>query len=263
MSNQQNLCEYDFDRMEAYDAAVLDCYAFRRGSDVVEGHTLALGNMVSGFPFEIEGVKFYNSEAAYIAGMFSDGSEGHLTLQEALRANENGYMAKKRIAKTHKGLKRSDWMEFNTQWMLYVVWCKVVSNADFRQLLMAIPSDAVIIEDSTFQTGVTADVWGTKNKAVRKLTSSYKKALSLEGRSKAAIKAACDKMRLGDWRKHGIFEGRNVMGKILMLCRDALQNGGTPHIDVEMLKSKRINICRKVLDFNNIPSVEDSYHIAC
>lgn len=263
MSNQQNLCGYDFDRMEAYDASMLNCYAFRRGSDVVEGHSLTLGNMVSGFPFEIEGVKFHNSEAAYIAGMFSDGSEGHLTLQESLRLNENGFIAKKRIAKTHTSLKRSDWMEFNTQWMLYVVWCKVVSNADFRNLLMAIPSDAVIVEDSTFQTGVTAEVWGTKNKTIRKLTYSYKKALSLEGRSKGAIKTACDKMRLGVWGKQGIFAGRNVMGKILMVCRDALQNGGTPHIDVELLRGKQINLCGRVLDFRYIPNVPVSYQIAC
>ncbi len=263
MSSQQNFCGYDFDCMEAYDASVLNCYAFRRGSDVVEGHSLALGNMVSGFPFEIEGVKFHHSEAAYIAGMFSDGSEVHLTLQEALRANENGYMAKKRIAKTHKGLKRSDWMEFNTQWMLYVVWCKVVSNADFRQLLMAISSEVVIVEDSTCQTGVTAEVWGTKNKTLRKLTSSYKKELYLEGRSKTAIKAACDKMRLGDWRKYGVFEGRNVMGKILMVCREALQNGSIPHIDVELLRGKQINLCGRVLDFRYIPNVPVPYQIAC
>lgn len=263
MSKPQSFCEYDFDRMEAYNASMLNCYAFRRGTDMVEGHSLALGNMVSGFPFEIEGIRFHNSEATYIAGMFSDGSEAHLILQEALRTNENGFMAKKRIAKTHKSLKRTDWLEFNTQWMLYVVWCKVVSNADFLHLLMALPSEAMIIEDSTFQTGATADVWGTKNKTLRVLTSSYKKVLSLEGRSKAAIKDACDRMRVGDWRKHGIFKGRNVMGKILMACRDAVRNGITPHLDVELLRNKRINLCGRVLDFRDIPNVPGSYAVAC
>lgn len=263
MSNQQNFSGYDFDRIEAYDASMLNCYAFRRGSDIVDGNSLALGNVVSGFPFDIEGILFRNTEAAYIAGMFSNGSKEHLGLQKALIASGNGFMAKKRIAKPHTAIKRSDWLEFNVHWMLYVVWRKVVGNASFRQLLMALPSDAIIIEDSTFQTGNTANFWGTKNKVQRQLTREYKRELIAKGLSKVAIKTACDNKRLGEWRKQGIFDGRNVMGKILMACREALSTGTVPYIDVEMLKSKRINICGKVLDFNNIPSVEDSYHIAC
>lgn len=263
MNNKQNICSYDFDRMEAYNASMLNCYAFRRSSDMVEGHSLAFGNMVSGFPFEIEGVPFNNSEAAYIAGMFSDGSEAHLELQEALIVNDNGFMAKKSIAKPHRYIKRADWLEFNVQWMLYVVWSKVAENASFRHLLMALPSDAVIIEDSTFQTGNTADFWGTKNKIQRQLTREYKHKLNVKGLSKVAVKTACDCMRLEEWRKQGIFEGRNVMGKILMACKEALMNGTVPQIDIELLRTKRINICGKVLDFGNIPSVEDSYHIAC
>ncbi len=263
MSNQLNFCGCDFDCMEAYDASVLNCYAFRRGSDTVDGNSLALGNMVSGFPFDIEGVLFRNSEAAYIAGMFSEDMDRHLELQEALIANDNGFMAKKRIAKPHKAMKRADWLEFNVQWMLYVVWCKVVSNASFRQLLMALPSDAVIIEDSTFQTGTTADFWGTKNKVQRQLTREYKHELFAKGLGKVAIKTACDNKRLGEWRRQGVFEGRNVMGKILMVCRDALFNGDVPQMDAKLLRNKHINLCGKVLDFSNIPSVEDSYHIAC
>lgn len=41
------------DRVEAYDASTLNCYAFRRGTDSIEGHALAVGNMVSGFPFTL------------------------------------------------------------------------------------------------------------------------------------------------------------------------------------------------------------------
>ena len=46
------------DRVEKYDASVLNCYAFRRGTDMVDGLSLALGNMVSGFPFDLEGIIF-------------------------------------------------------------------------------------------------------------------------------------------------------------------------------------------------------------
>lgn len=42
-----------FSSVEAYDASTLNCYAFRRGTDTKDGITLSLGNMVSGYPFEI------------------------------------------------------------------------------------------------------------------------------------------------------------------------------------------------------------------
>lgn len=137
-------------REEAYNASELDCYAFRHGTDVVCGRSLALGNMVSGFPLEINGIRFHNSEAAYIAGMFSDGSERHRGLQEALSANTNGFMAKKALRRQNECWAREDFPTFCKEWMLYVVWQKCVTNNDFRRLLRAIPLSAVIIEDSTF-----------------------------------------------------------------------------------------------------------------
>lgn len=244
------------DRIEAYDASKLNCYAFRRGADSVEGHSLAVGNMVSGFPFTVEGVTFQNSECAYIAGMFSDDTDNHHELQEALQVETNGFMAKKKIRRFNEDKKRADWEEFNVQWMLYCVWCKVVNNREFRDMLLAIPSDAVIIEDSTFQNGCTAAIWGTKNKVQRQLINEYKKKLEADGFSKAAIKKACDEKRLGDWRKQGVFVGKNLMGKILMLCRDAVMRGTTPDINLELLRSKKIYLLGKLLTFDKIPTID-------
>ena len=58
----------DFMREEAYNASSQICYAFRRGTDERNGIVLSLGNMVSGYPFMLDGVRFHNSECAYIAG---------------------------------------------------------------------------------------------------------------------------------------------------------------------------------------------------
>lgn len=246
------------DRVEAYDASTLNCYAFRRGSDAIEGHLLSVGNMVSGFPFALEGVTFQNSECAYIAGMFSRDTDNHHQLQEALRVEANGFIAKKKIRRFNEDKKRTDWEEFNVQWMLYCVWCKVVNNREFRDMLLAIPSDAVIIEDSTFQNGATADIWGAKNATQRRLVADYKKQLEAEGHSKVAIKRACDEKRLGEWRKQGMFVGKNLMGKILMLCRDAVMRGTTPDIDLELLRSKRIYLFGRLLTFDCIPTVGEA-----
>ena len=243
MNNSSTLSDaFILDRVENYDASKLNCYAFRRGTDSVDGHLLAVGNMVSGFPFEVEGVTFHNSECAYIAGMFSDDTPRHAELQRALREETNGFMAKKRIRRLNEDAKRADWENFNIQWMLYCVWCKVAGNADFRDMLLAFPREAVIIEDSTFQNGATAAIWGTKNLRHRELTNAFKRTLKAEGRSRSHIKAACDERRLGEWRRREVFGGKNLMRKILMLCRDAAIEGRAPDIDLNLLRSKRIHI---------------------
>ena len=237
------------DRVETYDASVLNCYAFRRGTDMVDGLSLALGNMVSGFPFDLEGIKFQNSECAYIAGMFSDDCEKHEKLQRELVEETNGFMAKKRIRRKNEDLKRKDWEEFNIMWMMYVVWNKVKGNNEFKKILMALPDDAVIIEDSTFQAGRTATVWGTKNKELRRQLNEYKKELKSKWFSKKKIKDKCDEKRLVELRKSGVFEGKNFMGKILMLCREALKNGNVPPIDFDLLKSKNIYLLGTKIEF--------------
>lgn len=239
----------DFVREEAYNAASLNCYAFRRGTDERNGIVLSLGNMVSGHPFILDGVRFHNSECAYIAGAFSDGTAEHLALQERLAECTNGFMAKKAIHKPNEALKRADWEVFNVQWMLYCVWMKCLGNGDFRKLLLSLPVDAVIIEDSTFQNGRTAIVWGTRNAELKKRLNLLKKELKAKNMTKAAIKRKLDEKRLGELATIGVFRGKNVMGKILMACRDALRNGSVPQIDYALLREKRINLLGHLLTF--------------
>lgn len=240
---------------EEYDASQLDCWPFRRSTDVINGCVLSLGNMVGGFPFIIEGQSFFNSEAAYIAGMFSQGTDLHNQIQELCKVNNNGFMAKKTIRNTYADIKRSDWAEMNIQWMLYVVWCKVATNTDFRKTLMAIPSTVTIIEESTFQNGSTAQVWGTKNDELRRYTYARKKELAITLPNRASIERQLDNERLSICRKQGVFKGVNAMGKILMLCQEAVLNHTIPPIDVELLRSKKIMFFGKKLTFDVIPIV--------
>ncbi len=48
---------------------------------------------------------------------------------------------------------------------------------------------------------------------------------------------------------YGTFRGRNVMGKILTICKKCLQDGTEPPIDYELLKSKHIYLLGKKLTF--------------
>ena len=239
----------DFVREEAYNASSQVCYAFRRGTDERNGIVLSLGNMVSGYPFMLDGVRFHNSECAYIAGAFSNGTDEHLDLQKRLIECSNGFMAKKAIRKPHEAGKRADWETFNVQWMLYCVWMKCLGNGDFRKVLPSLPVDAGIIEDSTFQAGVSATVWGTRNVELKSRLNKLKKELKAKGMTKAAIKKVLDGKRLGEWATVGVFRGRNVMGKILMACRDALRNGSEPQIDYALLRERKINLLGHLLSF--------------
>jgi len=242
---------YDFlVREEAYDASSLNCFAFRHGYDVRQGLSLSLGNMVRCFGFDLQGIHFHNSECAYIAGAFSYGTDAHLAIQRQLVVCDNGYAAKKSIRKPYESLKRSDWERFNVQWMLYVVWQKCLGNGAFRNLLLSFPKDAVIIEDSTFQRGSTATVWGTRNVELKRRLNAYKKVLKAQGMCKAAIKREQDRMRLGEWSTTGIFRGQNLMGKILMVCKQALEQGAEPPIDYALLQDAHINLLGKELTFN-------------
>lgn len=238
-----------------YDLSESNCYAFRHGTDKVDGLSLALGNMVSGFSFTLGGVPFFNSESAYIAGLFSDGSDSHLDIQRMLAAETNGFMAKKRIRRANEEIGRNDWEEFNVMWMLYVVWCKCAGNEAFRNLLLSFPADAVIIEDSTFQRGATATFWGARNQEQRIAYNALSKMLKRDGMKKSRRKAVLDSHRLDEWRNIGKFIGCNCMGKILMLCRDALMQGSVPPINMELLRSKNINLLGTVLAFDSLSAV--------
>lgn len=238
---------------EAYDASSVVCCAFCRGTDVWRGIELSVGNMVSGYPFEVEGVMFKNSESAYIAAAFSQGTAEHLALQRRLVDCSNGFLAKKSIRRPNTHLMRSDWEEFNVAWMQYVVWCKCMGNSDFARKLMSIPREVVIIENSTFQNGPTATFWGTRNAELKRLTLALKRELKAQGWSKAAVKREADARRLGEWSTVGVFRGKNVMGKILMSCREALLTGVPPAIEYDCLKEAHITLLGRPLSFDTLP----------
>ena len=122
-------------------------------------------------------------------------------------------------------------------------------NRYIRKLLLSLPVDAVIIEDSTFQAGATATVWGTRNAELKKRLKQLKNELKANGLTKAAIKRKLDEKRLGELATIGEFRGKNVIGKILMACRDALRNGSVPPIDYALLREKRINLLGRLVSF--------------
>ena len=175
-SNHSLFDGIELGRTEIYDASKQNCWPFCKAIDVRNGITLSLGNLCKGYSFALNGHIFRTSEAAYLCGEFSD-TPSKQSIQYSLMEEPNAFLAKKVIKRKNIEYVREDWVEVRLQWMLYVVWQKCIGNSNFRNLLLSIPNDVVIIEDSTANYGSTSSVWGAKNKELRNVRRALKKEL--------------------------------------------------------------------------------------
>lgn len=239
---------------EHYDASTHLCVAFRRKPDLWKDMQMPFGNMNSGFPYEMDGAYFHASENAYICGLFSNDTPEHTLIQEKLVAEKNGYDAKKTIRRKYRKKGREDWELFNIEWMLYVVWNKAKKNKQFRDFLMSVPKNAMLIEDVSFQKTSkkekdTSTVWGCRNqdkKAFGKLVANYADTQTFKTK---VAKEKFVNQYLWDFCNYGEYVGQNIMGKILTIIKNCLHEGTEPEIDYALLNSKNIYLLGKKLDF--------------
>lgn len=239
----------DFCRVEQYNVAKHHCVPFRSKGDMWEGMQIPLGNMNGGYSYMMHGVEFPTSEHAYIFGIFSNNVDKHISLQQKLLANTNGLTIKRGIRYKNRHLWRSDWSEFNVEWMLHCVWTKANQCEEFKKLLLSLPQGITIIEDVSFkhydENG--ADFWGARNPdkaAFDNLVKKYAKQFGLSG------KAAKNDF-IWKYYNVGTYTGRNVMGKILTYIKQCLHDGTEPDIDYELLKSKNIYFLGNLIDFDS------------
>ena len=251
---QQKICKADILKEEQYDAAGNLCYAFRKREDLHKDAYIPFGNMNGGFPYEIQGLTFNQSEGAYISGMFSNNTPEHLAIQRELAAAKSGMYAKKGVRYRYQYAARDDWNDFNVEWMLYCVWMKCKGNVEFRNLLLAVPREAIIIEDTTFKPrrkNDTADFWGCRNSDIKVFNSLVKKYVKLSGKDKSEKEQSrIMSAYRNDFCNYGVFRGTNAMGKILMLCKQCLHDNTVPDIDYELLRRKNIYINGERLVFD-------------
>ena len=241
-------------RVEHINASHFNCLSFAKASDMANGINVRLSNMAGGYPFSFGGVTWHDSETLYLCGEFSDSSEKHLLVQEDMQRQTSGFAAKRFIKKRNSNLIRQDFADFRIQWMLYVIWQKCKGNADFANLLLQLPHDAIIIEDTTKQQGDTREVWGCTNTELAIRRAELKKKITRQAKtdnpkiSKAALKRLVN-MEICKVNSFGEFVGQNNLGKILMICRNCLSCGMEPQIDYALLESKDIHILGKRISF--------------
>lgn len=254
MSQKADTFEIILGRVEHINASHFNCLSFAKASDMVNGINVRLSNMAGGYPFSFGGVTWHDSETLYLCGEFSDSSEKHLLVQEDMQRQTSGFAAKRFIKKRNSNLIRQDFADFRIQWMLYVVWQKCMGNADFANLLLKLPHDAIIIEDTTKQHGDTKEVWGCTNTELAIRRAELKKKVTRQAKSdnpkisKAALKRLVN-MEICKVNSFGVFVGQNNLGKILMICRDCLIQGVEPPIDYALLNRSNIYILGRQLSF--------------
>lgn len=249
---------------EIYDTSKVSTWSFRKSDDVVEGEANDLGNMCKGFEFDVCGEHFFNSECAYIVGMFSQNDPQSIKIQRELQASDNGYSAKKDIRHKYevRGLNRKDWNEFNVEWMKYVVWQKCKQNKAFQKRLSRIPSNAIIVENSTHQKkrqNDTSAFWGARNYELEKKRDVVELAAEVKNYKLTKKEIEAEKMKARNTIHHfGVWVGNNCMGKILTICKHCLDNATEPNIDYDLLRSKQIYLFGKLLTFDDAPKAQET-----
>lgn len=255
----------DFSTIDLQSVKTIDCrkqcvWAFRKSEDVVknEGEEVEnkLGNMAAcKFKVTIDNDEyaFSNSEALYICGMFSDNTAEHNEIQKALFEEKSGYSAKKNVRRKNEDKKRADWNDFNVEWMKWVILQKVQGSAEFRDLLLKIPSNAIIVENSTFQQkkeNDTSAFWGARNEELKTATKTVENYIDFTHPYEK--KAITDRLKMkarNELQYIGKYVGVNCMGGILKMAQLYLLNGTPMPIDYDLLNSKYIHLFGHLLQF--------------
>lgn len=246
--------DYRLGQIENYNPLTQNCWPFKRSIDVVNGIKLKLSNMCGGFDFPLNGKNWKSSEVLYLCGEFDGSTELGVQIQNELIAATSGYGAKRFIKAKYKEHVREDFPTFRLQWMLFVVWQKCLGSKAFQDLLLSIPSDAILIEDTTTDNGGTANIWGCGNTeltAARKAAEEELTAKYTDSMTKKALKEFLA-VEVNKIQAYGTWVGENNIGKILMICRDCLRNHTEPDIDYELLNSKNICILGEKLTFTTV-----------
>ena len=211
------ITESTLNRQESLDPTQLHIIHYSKPHDTCEGIELHIANMAGGFPHTILGHTWKSTEFLYLLGEWSLNTPQYLDIQRDVLTATSGYAAKRYKKTKYKKYIRPDFPTFRLDWMLWCIWQKCLHSEAFRQHLLSIPQDRVIVEL------VKRDpVWA----------------------------AYPDSSTISEEAPQGIIKGGNAVGKILTICRRCLVEGTKPHINIELLNRSNIYILGQKVNFS-------------
>lgn len=264
--------DFCFRKVHEYDTSKVECWSFNRKDDVRDGINLKLGNMSNGYGVKVLGIDFPNSEVPYQLAIFNNEKDS-IKLQEEIVDPQNGWigrglqMKRKYIyGREYKRFLRDTEFENGKEmwcfeWMKWVVWEKVRQNEEFKNILLRIPKNAVIIEQAQHRPQKDKpSMWGAWNEEIKKERDILVTFSEIEhGLSKVEDSVPIESVPY-QVNNVGTFIGENSMGQILTMAKLALNEGINLPIDADMLNEAKINWFGKVLQFtkheNGLVTVE-------
>ena len=252
--------DFCFRVVHEYDTSKQECWSFNRKDDVRDGINLKLGNMSNGYGVSMLGIDFPNSEVPYQLAIFNNEKDS-IKLQEEIVDPQNGWigrglqMKRKYIyGREYKRFLRDTEFENGKEmwcfeWMKWVVWEKVRQNEEFKNILLSIPKEAIIIEQAQHKPLKTPSMWGAWNGELKKEREILERFYEIEhGLSKVEDSVPIESVPY-QVNNVGTWVGENSMGQILTMAKLALNEGINLPIDADMLNEAKINWFGKVLQF--------------
>lgn len=253
--------DFSFRVVHEYDTSKQECWSFNRKDDVRDGINLKLGNMSNGYGVSMLGIDFPNSEVPYQLAIFNNEKDS-IKLQEEIVDPQNGWigrglqMKRKYIyGREYKRFLRDTEFENGKEmwcfeWMKFVVWEKVRQNEEFKNILLSIPKEAIIIEQAQHKPQKdNPSMWGAWNGELKKEREILERFYEIEhGLSKVEDSVPIESVPY-QVNNVGTFVGENSMGQILTMAKLALNEEINLPIDADMLNEAKINWFGKVLQF--------------
>lgn len=245
--------DFSFRQTHEYDTQKQECWSFNSKTDVRDGVSLQLGNMANGYGVEILGLQFPNSEIPYQLAIFK--KDAVKVQEEIINPDKgwlyNGLKMKRKFIYSQEHWKDRRDTEFENgkelwcfEWMKWIVWEKVKQNQGFRDILLAIPQNAIIIEQAQKKSHL---MWGAWNEDLLKERKVVIRAAQIEnglGKTSRVVKDEIYKVN-----NVGVWKGENAMGQILTMAKLALNEGCQMPVDEQLLNDAHINWFGKVLHF--------------
>jgi ADP-ribosylglycohydrolase/transcriptional regulator with XRE-family HTH domain len=252
--------DFSFRTTHVYDTMKRECWSFNSKDDVRDGVSLKVGNMSNGYGVKILGIEFPNSEVPYQLAIF-DNSAKSVEIQKEIIDPQNGWLTnglkmKRKFIKSEEGspdeyyrYRRDTEFEKGKQlwcyeWMKWIVWEKVKKNKGFRDILLSIPRDAIIIEQAQKESDTQWGAWNEELLAERGIVVKSAEIENGVGKNSKAVRDVTYLVNnVGEWI------GENAMGQILTMCKLALYERMELPIDENILNEANINWFGQVLRF--------------
>lgn len=136
----------DIAKESAIDSTTMKVLTYSHPHDICDGIDLHLGNQAMGYPFTSLGHNWKAVEYLYLCGEWSWEGEDAMAIQEDVLTAKSGYAAAAYKRSKFKKRRRADYETFRDQWMLWCVWQKCLGNEAYRNHLLSLPDDRIIIE---------------------------------------------------------------------------------------------------------------------